>query len=84
MANVISVTVYDFNAVGNKKYGTNLMGLPTQGAFVSPVQANGGSPDPSVYVYSKISYPGLGPATPHANGYYTAETVAQIITKMNA
>lgn len=83
MANVISVTVYDFNSVGNKKYGTNLMGLPVQGAFVSPVP-NGGSPDMSVYVYSKISYPALGPATPAANGYYTAETVAAIIAKMNA
>lgn len=83
MAQIISVDVYNFDSIGNRKVNTQLMGLPVAGAFVTPIPA-ANQLDPSVFVYSKISYPGYGPATPYANGFVTAETVAQILTKMNA
>ena len=83
MANVISVTVYDFSTVGNKLYERKLMGLPVAGMFVEPV-SDRARPDSSVYVYSIIRYPGSGVASPQMNGYYTAESVQAIINKANA
>lgn len=83
MANVISVTVYDFNSTGNVKYGTRLMGLPVEGAFIYPV-ANQARPDSSVFVYSLIKYVNAAPASEPQNGYYTAESVQSIIDKFNA
>lgn len=83
MAQIISTSVYDFGSVGNQMVSINVMGLPVQGAFVSKV--GGTAPyvpyDGKNYVYSKISYPSLGAADKE---FLTAETVAQILTKMNA
>lgn len=83
MANVISVTVYDFNTTQNVKYATRLMGLPVQGMFIRPI-ADRERPDPATYVYSKINFPDAAPASEAQNGYYTAETVQSLITKCNA
>lgn len=83
MANVISVTVYDFNTTGNKKFTTEVLGLPSLGAFVLPAT----SPDRNsvggmqTYIYSKIVYPALGAA---GKEYLTAESVESLITKANA
>lgn len=76
MAQIISVDVYDFSTTGNNFATKRLMGLPVPGAFVSVAQ----SPDPRVYCYSAISYPALGIAN---QPFLTAETVAEILTKMN-
>lgn len=82
MAQIISTSVYDFNSTGNNMVSVDVMGLPVQGAFVSQV----GGPAPYIpfqgkYVYSKITYPALGAA---GKEYLTAETVSDILAKMNA
>ena len=83
MANVILTTVYNFDTTGNKLYERKLMGLPSQGAFVSAVP-DAARPDASVYVYSIIKYPNSAPGSREMNGFYTAESVSAIVTKMNA
>lgn len=77
MALIISVDVYDFRNTNNELYKKTLMGLPVEGAFVEAAT----SPDPRIFCYSSINYPALGLGAP---AYLTAETVAQILTKMNA
>jgi hypothetical protein len=74
---VISTDVYFFNSVGNKFVRKQLESIPLPAKF-SPIAA-GGSPDPSVYVYSKINY-----GTNFQQEAYSAETVAQLQTKANA
>lgn len=76
MAQIISVDVYDFATTGNQYANKRLMGLPVQGAIVEVAR----SPDPRVYVYSQIRYPDWGIAQ---GPFLTAETVAEILTKMN-
>lgn len=77
---VISVDVYDFGTTGNAYASKKRMAIPLPAQFVD---VTGASPDPRVYVYSKILYHQGGPG-----GYlleaYTAETVAQLVTKANA
>ena len=77
MALMISVNVYDFSTTGNQYAKKQLVGLPTAGLFVETAT----SPDPRVYVYSRLRYPALGIADP---AYLTAETVTQIIAKVVA
>ena len=80
MANVIIVDVYDFAGVGNKYVGKQQGPLVVSKIVdVVPITR---SPDPTVYVYSCIKYAPVGGGMIEDN--YTAETVAQITTKMNA
>jgi hypothetical protein len=78
MAVIISTSVYNFDGTGNEKISIQERGLPVAGAFVEPAS----SPDPRVYIYSRIRYPGL--ALADSSPLYTAETVAEIIAKMQA
>lgn len=79
MATVISVTVYNFDATGNKFKSKQLQAIPVPAEVVPAT-----SPDPSVFVYSKILYTEGGKTGGMLKEAYTAETVASIITKMQA
>lgn len=82
---VISVDVYDFSSTGNAYVTKRRQAIPLPAEFVDITSATrpNGSPDPRVYCYSKILYHegGAGGLLKEA---YTAETVAQLITKANA
>jgi len=76
MAVVISTTVYHFNSAGNAFVKTEVLGIPTP-AMVVPAS----SPDPKVYCYSKLI---TQPYGPNPKEYYTAESVASLISKQNS
>ena len=76
---VISVDVYDFGNTGNAYSSKRLAALPLPAEFVD---VTGASPDPRVYVYSKIVYHQGGPGGLLKEAY-TAETVAELVTKAN-
>lgn len=72
----ILVDVYSFDAVGNKYAGKQQTSIPLPATAVLAT-----SPDPTVFCYSKLVYEMPRGMTREA---YTAETVAQLNTKMNA
>lgn len=74
----LSTTVYNFDATGNKFKSKQLQAIPLPAEFVPAT-----SPDPAVFVYSKIIYREAG-GSGMLKEAYTAETVAQLITKANA
>lgn len=75
----IAVTVYNFDATGNKFRSKELRNIPLPAEVVPAV-----SPDPSVFVYSKLLYSEGGRLGGMLKEAYTAETVSQILTRMNA
>lgn len=84
MANVIVVDVYNFQATGNA-----LLNKKQQAIMVSqireivPITTGYGPGAPGTpYVYSAIIMTNSGPS--EDNKKYTAETVAQLVTKINA
>lgn len=72
----IIVDCYDFNSVNNKYVTKRQQVIPLPAQVVKAT-----SPDSSVFVYSKIVYQMPDGAVQEC---YTAETVQQILTKMNA
>jgi hypothetical protein len=73
---VLSVTVYNFDSTGNKYVNKQLRAIPLP-CEILPAS----SPDSLVYVYSKILYQSPDGFRKEA---YTAETVAQLVTRINA
>lgn len=72
----IIVDVYSFESAGNKYTGKKQMTIPLPAQAVPAV-----SPDPTVFCYSKLVYQ---MPTGLVKEAYTAETVAQLNTKMTA
>jgi len=78
MALAITVDIYQLG-VGNKvvkKYPATLMTSRIRSVSGIPL---GYSPDPAVFIYSKINY-----AEAMSEDLYTGETVAALTTRINA
>lgn len=75
---VIRVDAYDFSSTGNAYAKKEVVAIPLPAEFVTA-----SSPDPRVYVYSRIKYREGGPGG-LLKEVLTAETVSQLVTKANA
>lgn len=76
MAQVLLVDIYQFNSAGNKYSSKALQAIPIPCQVVAAT-----SPDPSVYVYSKVIYE--MPKGMIQEGY-TAESVSAIASRLNS